>query len=260
MPSSLFYERLGEGPDIVFLHGLYGAGRNWRTVAQALAPAWRSLLPDARNHGRSFHSPEMDYMAMAADLEQLLTEQEIAQAIVIGHSMGGKTALTFAQHYPARVRGLMLVDIAPRAYPAQFHHQVLTRLLALDLATLTGRTEADHALCEAIPDPAVRAFLLANLTRVSGRWHWRLNLPVLLASLDTLTGALPPPPQPLAAEFPVQIVAGGHSDYVQAEDATLFAAWLSAPEIVTIEGAGHWVHTDQPAAFQACLQAFLQRC
>lgn len=258
MQRLLAYEVLGSGPPLIFLHGLYGAGRNWRQIARRFADSFTCLLPDARNHGRSFWAEAMDYASMAQDLKQLLTQQGAEPAILVGHSMGGKTAMAFAERFPDALRGLVVVDVAARAYPVQLHQQLIESLLSLKLDSLASRQAADHYLQPLIPEPKVRQFLLMALVQENGRWRWRNNLEVLHKSLSDLTGALPMPAQPLEPRVPVLVVGGSESSYIVPTDWCDFERRFSDWQLLVLPQAGHWVHTEQPAAFEECLRQFIR--
>ena len=247
MSVSLASQVLGEGPPLVILHGLFGSGRNWAGPAKKLAERRRVHLLDLRNHGESPWDDAMDYPTLAGDVSAYLDAQGLERADVIGHSMGGKTAMTLALSAPERVTALVVVDIAPFA-----HHYTLARyaegLLALDLGGLGRRAQADAALSSAVPDPKIRAFLLQNLVNREGAFGWRINLAALLAGMEDIADF----PEPLlAARYggPTLFLGGAESDYVRPEHHARIRELFPRAEIDALAGAGHWVHADQPAAF-----------
>src|SRR5215470_14037762 len=160
----LHYEQSGEGHPLLILHGLFGSLENWRTLSKIFSRSFQVFALDQRNHGRSLHSSEFSYPVMVEDLREFMEEQELPSAHLIGHSMGGKTAMLFAATYPDLVDKLVVVDIAPKAY-ARGHDDVFRTLLSLDLSTLRSRQEADAAMAKTMPDLVLRQFLLKNLDR-----------------------------------------------------------------------------------------------
>ena len=244
------------GTPLILCHGLLGSSRNWQALAKAWGRTRRVCAVDLRNHGASPHDGAMNYPSMAADLEALI-DKEGGVADVLGHSMGGKAAMALALRSPAHVRRLIVADIAPIAYDHGFADYV-EALAALDLTRITRRSEADAALEEKVPDPAIRAFLLQNLGVGAGdRPVMKPNLDVLRRCMDAITGwpkaldGLEPYPGPTL------FVRGGASDYV-AEDGIAAARRLfSNVQVETIEGAGHWLHAEAPKAFTAVVDAFL---
>jgi len=240
----------------VLCHGLFGQGRNWTQVAKALAPDHRVLLVDLPNHGRSPWTQRFDYVHVAEQIAALLGDEPAA---LVGHSMGGKAAMVTALLHPGLVERMCVVDVAPVTYAsaAEFERFVAA-MRGLDLETLNSRDDADTRLAQAVPDPAVRGFLLQNLRREGEAWRWQLNLRVLGDDLDAirdwpaaeLTGCDP-------YLGPVLWVSGEHSGYVRDEHATTMEGWFPRVRRVTVKGAGHWVHSEQPAVFIDVLRRFV---
>jgi len=239
------------GTPIVILHGLLGSSGNWRSIARRLAERHRVFALDLRNHGKSPHVESMSYPAMADDVRAFLDSHDIDAATIIGHSMGGKTAMRLALDAPQRVERLVVVDIAPGVS----HHDHLPWLRAmasLDLGCVRRRADADAMLAATVPDTAMRQFLLHNLAATPGGFVWRINLAAIENGLPELL------------DFPVEadvhpflgstlFVRGAQSDYVLPEDEAVIRALFPRARIVTIEGAGHWVHAEQPVRFLAAL-------
>lgn len=250
----LHSERYGAGPPLLILHGLFGSLENWRSLSKAFGQAFTVFALDQRNHGRSPQSAEFTYPAMAEDLREFLADHALPAASLLGHSMGGKTAMQFATTYPELVDKLVVVDIAPRAYPPE-HHHILAALSALDLKTLRSRQDADTRLAGAIPDVALRQFLLKNLVRdAAGTFRWRINLDGLRGGYaEILKAVLPHRP----FEKPTLFVRGGNSAYIRTEDTALITSLFPHAHIVTIPHAGHWVHADAPQEFVRIVQEFL---
>ncbi|KAB7622677.1 alpha/beta fold hydrolase [Alkalilimnicola sp. S0819] len=253
---TLHRQSRGEGPALVILHGLYGSGPNWNPQARRLLDRYRVIQPDLRNHGRSPHAEPMDYPAMAEDLRALLDEEALEQAIILGHSMGGKAAMTLALQAPERVRALVVADIAPVPYRhTQGHRQIIDALLALDTAALNSREEADQALANAIPETLVRQFLLTNLVRGAQGYHWRIPLARLRAALPNIEG-FPAFAEPYPG--PALFIHGGASDYLAPEHEATVHRLFPQARLETLAGAGHWLHVEQPEVFADALESFLQ--
>ncbi len=255
MTVDLSYREQGSGPPLLILHGLFGSAANWGRIARDLAGEHRVIAVDLRNHGASPHAPDTGYPAMAADVARLVERLSPDEPVtLLGHSMGGKTAMRYTLDHPHRVARLAVVDIAPRAYRGN-QDEVIEALSRLDLAALESRAAADAALAARLDDPALRAFLLTNLAQDQGRLRWRINLPALAAGLADIEAF--PVPDDARYDGPVRFIAGRDSDYLRPEDPERIRAFFPRATLSWIEGAGHWVHAAQPAAFLAALRAFL---
>lgn len=261
MTVDLVFDRYGErggAPALVVLHGLLGAARNWASLAKRFAEHRQVLAADMRNHGRSPWVDGMSYPAMAEDVAGLIEREAVAPAALLGHSMGGKAAMATALTRPELVERLIVVDIAPVPHPHGVFIEYIEAMRALDLGTIRSRTDADRALADAVPDSAIRAFLLLNLELRDGQPHWRANLDVLVAESSAILDF----PADLAArrwDGPTLFVTGGRSDYVRAEHRERIKALFPKARIVGIPRAGHWVHAERPEAFRAAVEAFLPR-
>ncbi len=246
----------GTGPALIFLHGLYGSGNNWRGIARPLEASHHVLLPDLRSHGGSPQHPDMDYRRMAADVIALMDRHDCATARIVGHSMGGKVAMAMALCSPERVDRALVVDIAPVAYDHSAEHGgIIAALQQLDTRAIRNRDEADAALAAAIPHPQVRQFLLTNLQRSDAGWDWRIPLAILADQLPVIQG-WPLADRP-ASTVPALFLHGGASDYVDAEGRRAIARQFPQAAIEAIAGVGHWVHAEAPKPFAARLQQFL---
>ena len=255
MSLSLAASESGAGPPVAILHGLFGSARNWASIAQRLSARHRVVAFDLRNHGASPWADTMGYAEMATDVLNALADRGVRRAALIGHSMGGKAAMTAALTAPDAVERLVVVDIAPVAYP--LHHLDLVRAMrGLDLGAITRRGEADTALAAAIPDAAERGFLLQNLVLGDGPPRWRLNLAAIERELPALVGFPALPPGAVYAG-PALFVAGARSGYLLPEHDPAIRRLFPAAEIIRIADAGHWLHAEQPAAFLAAVQPFL---
>ncbi len=245
------------GSRIVFCHGLFGQGRNWTQHAKALAAEHRVLLVDMPDHGRSPWSERFDFVAAADQVAELLTADD--PVALVGHSMGGKTAMVLALRHPQLVERLCVVDVAPVAYQhaAEFVRYI-DAMLAIELATLSDRSQADAALKEAVPDDGVRGFLLQNLRRDGDAWHWQPNLELLRDEIDQIGGwpeaALDGTPP---YEGPALWIGGSESRYVQDDYAGAMERYFPRVRRVTVKGAGHWVHSEQPKVFLEVLRRFV---
>lgn len=243
----------GEGAPVVLLHGLFGTARNLGVVQRALAPRFRVLAIDLRNHGASPHAAAMDYRVMAADVLETLDQRAALPAVLIGHSMGGKAAMMAALTQPAQVTRLVAADIAPVVYRHE-NARIAAAMLALKLTPGLSRATADSALAAAVPDAAMRAFLLQNL--VPGPHPaWRIGLREIAAAMPAIEGW--DAPEGAIYAGPTLFVAAAGSDYVRREDRPAIRARFPAARFVTLKNAGHWLHADNPAGFIAVLEAFL---
>jgi pimeloyl-ACP methyl ester carboxylesterase len=256
------------GPPVVFVHGLFGQGKNWTTIAKGLADRHRVTLLDLPNHGHSPWTDRVDYLDMA---ERVAVEVEALEepATLVGHSMGGKVAMSLALRRPELLRALVVVDVAPVDYPesggrtdepdeeASPFAGYIAAMRALDLDALQTRDDADHALRGAVPSRMVRSFLLQSLVRDrADGWRWRLNLAALARDLGHLRG-FPEPPPGATFDGPVLWIAGANSHYVLPEDRERMDALFPATRLVRIKNAGHWVHSEQPEVFLETLRRFL---
>ncbi len=250
----LHFKQLGHGEPLVLLHGLFGSADNWFGVAPKLAEKFHVLIPDLRNHGHSPHHAEMDYPLMAADVEKFFAAQKIESAHVIGHSMGGKVAMQFALDFPARIKKLIVVDMAPRAYQ-RTHDHIFEALLELDLAAFQTRPQIEEALATKIPSLNLRRFLLKNLGRTDdGKLVWKMNLRGVAENYLRL-GEVLNAGQPFAG--PTLFIRGGKSDYINAADELAIHQLFPAAKIQTIATANHWVHADAPTEFVRLVLEFL---
>lgn len=255
MAVQLAYRDVGSGPPLVILHGLFGSGRNWTRLARQLGETWQVFALDLRNHGDSPWTEGMSYPALAEDVLAFLDRQGLETATVVGHSMGGKTAMALALLYPERVKALVVVDMAPVAYETGFRPYI-EAMQRLDLHRLSRRAEADAGLQAAVPDPGIRAFLLQNLVANPNGFAWRLNLAALAAGMaaigdfpETLTGR--------TYGGRTLFLGGGLSDYIGEGHRPTIHRLFPGAGIEMLPGVGHWVHAEAPETFLARVQAFL---
>jgi esterase len=242
----------GNGPPVVLLHGLFGAARNFGTLQRALSARFRVIAMDARNHGTSPHAADMRYPVLAADVLETLDGLGIARAAVIGHSMGGKTAMSVAVMAPERVGRLLVSDIAPVAY-RHSNNAIARAMQAIPLHAGLSRAEAEAALADAVFLPDVRTFLIQNL-QFGAQPYWRIGLNEIAAAIPDLEGWETPGGQYFGATL---FVAGAQSDHILPEYRPAIRAMFPAARFVSIKNAGHWVHADNPTGFLSVVEAFL---
>lgn len=247
---------LGSGQPFVFLHGFLGMSDNWKTLGNQFSEDhYQVHLLDQRNHGRSFHSDDFNYDVMVEDLIAYCEAHQLKNIILLGHSMGGKTAMLFAMEHPELVSKLIVADISPRYYPVH-HETILKGLSALDFDILKSRGEADDVLKQYVSDFGTRQFLLKNLyweTKV--RLGLRLNLEVLKANINEVGEALP-----MHSKFlkDTLFLRGDKSEYIAVEDEILIKTHFPEAKIVTISNAGHWLHAENPVDFYNEVSNFLK--
>ena len=251
----LHYRELGEGQPFIILHGLFGFSDNWQTHAKKLAEYYRVILVDLRNHGHSDWSEDFSYEIMADDVKELCDDLHLTDIIMLGHSMGGKTAMFFAQKYESLLEKMIVVDMGIKAYPMH-HDQILAGLKSLDLEALKSRSEAEKILAKNIDSDGVRQFLLKNIYwKEKGKMAWRMNIPVLEREMPTILGSLPEG----ESFVPTLFIRGALSQYVIDEDIPSIEEAFPDSELVTIENAGHWVHAENPDAFLEAVLGFCLR-
>ncbi|MCB0456800.1 MAG: alpha/beta fold hydrolase [Flavobacteriaceae bacterium] len=247
---------LGEGVPFVILHGFLGSGDNWKSLGiQWAAQGYQVHLVDQRNHGRSFHSDIFTYEAMGEDLKAYCNHFNLENIVLLGHSMGGKTAMEFATTYPEKVSKLIVADIAPKAYPP--HHQdILKGLSSLNFDKITSREEADRELSNYIPQWGVRQFLLKNLYWIEkGKLALRINLPILIEKYDTVGNTLT---EEALFEKETLFLKGEKSGYIDAMDEILIKKHFPSSKIETISKAGHWLHAENPKEFYEKTLSFIE--
>lgn len=260
MALSLFHRDLGgKGlPHLILLHGLMGSSRNWQTLGKQMSGQYHVSALDLRNHGGSPHANEMNYAVMAEDVVAWMDDQGIDQAILLGHSMGGKVAMVAACHSPKRFSRLIVVDIAPKNYFWPAHRQEFAAMKALDLSTLNSRLEAEEILEKEVPSLALRKFLLTNLERKEdASWTWSVNLAGIYSVIDLLES------NPLVATDrylgATCFIIGGKSDYVKKEDEGLIRAIFPNVKLTLLPNAGHNPHMDSKDEFLSAVLSFTEQ-
>ena len=249
----LNFKKLGSGEPLIILHGLFGTLDNWMTLAKKLSEDFEVFIVDGRNHGQSPHANEFNYDVMADDLYAFMNEHQIVDPIVLGHSMGGKTAMQFAMNYPTKLEKLIVVDIAPKAYPVH-HREIIDGLLSLDFDVIKTRKEADTQLSKYINVPAIRQFLLKNLYwKGKEELAWRFNLSVINQNIEVIGAGL----QNIKTfDKPVVFVRGVQSNYITENDFENIKEIFPAARIESLD-CGHWIHAEKPQELLAIIESFL---
>lgn len=251
----LFSRSTGQGPPLVILHGLFGSSDNWQTFAKMLSDRFNVITIDLRNHGLSPHTAEFSYDLISKDLNQFAEDHGLREFYLMGHSLGGKAAAFFTLQYPERVKKLIILDIAMKAYPPH-HEKYFEAMLSLDFDLIRNRNEADAWLQRQISSLPVRQFLLKNLVRdAEGRFRWKFNLQGLYDQYDSINIAIE---SETPFDKPVLILAGEHSTYILPEDKEPLRALFPRAILKIIPGAGHWIHADEPEILKNEVVAFLE--
>lgn len=249
----LFFRTLGEGKPLLILHGLFGSGDNWQSLAKQYAEHYKVYLIDQRNHGHSPFSDEMSYDAMSEDLYNLMADEGLRDVYLIGHSMGGKTALRFAQQYDFLIEKMIVADMGIKEYRPH-HEEIFKGLLAVDIEHCESRREAEERLSVHVQEEGTKQFLLKNMYwKEPGKLAWRFNLPVLYNTRHEVVKAIP------AEKINVEtlFLKGGKSNYVPETDFESIRELVPHSRFVTIENAGHWLHAEAPQEFMSHTLEFL---
>lgn len=243
----LFYRKFGKGQPLLILHGLFGQSDNWNTLAKQFSEqGFEVYTIDQRNHGLSPHSTTWNYQSMSADIEELMGDLLIEKCILLGHSMGGKTAMQFALDHPHLLDKLIVADMAPKYYPP--HHQaVIQGLQAVDFTKIKNRKEAEDILSIYIDDIGTKQFLLKNIFwKDDGIMDWRFNLNVIAEQIENMG-------KPIETDHPCEVptlfIRGEKSLYIEDSDLGLIQDIFPRSYVETIKDAGHWVHAEKPKEF-----------
>lgn len=252
----LNYKTFGQGDPLIILHGMFGTLDNWQTIGKQLSEHFTVYILDQRNHGRSPHDDLIDYPTMAEDLKHFMETHWIFKAHILGHSMGGKTAMQFALEHPDMLDKLVVVDVAPKRY-AGGHEEILAAILALDLKTVQSRNDAELFLRQRLTnqDEGTIQFLMKNLSRnPESGFEWKMNFPAIHAHYqDILTGI----EVDTTFEGETLFIRGEKSNYIQDSDWQNILKLFPQAHLETVSNAGHWVHADQPQALLEMVQSFL---
>lgn len=249
----LHYQLSGSGPAVVLIHGLFGSYENLGSIARALNDDFQIINIDVRNHGRSGQSNNMSYTLLADDLADTLRHLAIEPYAILGHSMGGKIAMEYALRNSDSFSRLIIADIAPVAYHSR-HQSIFAGLNSVQLTSISSRAEADQQLAQHISEPGVRQFLLKSLDKNEQGFRWRFNLAALQENYQALIGALP-----CSGQFsgPTLFIKGAESDYILPEHRPTIMQFFPAAQAKVIQGTGHWLHAEKPAAFNKVVRDFL---
>jgi esterase len=260
----IYYKKLGEGPALIIIHGLYGSGDNWLQVAQYLKDNYTVYLPDMRNHGNSNHSDEFGYDVMAGDIYELIEERRLNQITLLGHSMGGRIAMRFAELHSEMIKQLIIVDMPPVTIQTkkrarllfQSHEDIVNSLINIPVDTISSYAEADAILAKTIPLQEIREFLLKNLkTDEKQLFYWQINLPSIARNLEEIiVGEKTMNTQINCSSL---FIKAERSGYLSMTDLDLIEMLFPNMQFETVKGAGHWVHVDQPEIFKSLLTKFL---
>ncbi|MBN2635545.1 MAG: alpha/beta fold hydrolase [Prolixibacteraceae bacterium] len=257
----LFYKKEGSGPPLIIVHGLYGSSDNWLNIGKHLSKKFTVYLIDQRNHGRSSFASTHTFDDMRNDLVEFFEQHQIEKATLLGHSMGGKTAMWFAADYPEKVEKLVIADIAPKDYmllkeDSQYylHQNILLAMQEVDFTRVKTRSEVDDFMAQKIDDERIRKFLLKNVGKDKNtkQYFWRINAEVLYNYLDEIVSGVNKTwlddRIPITA-YPVIFIRGLKSHYILPEDEQLIKEIYPDATIVDIPEAGHWLHAEQPKKF-----------
>ena len=255
MNNALYTRSSGQGPDLVLLHGLFGQGTNLRSVARALEADFRVHCLDLPDHGRSAWLDTASLATYAAAVRGWMDQHELTAAHILGHSLGGKLAMELALTEPARVERLVVADMAPVTY-AEHHQVILDALQQVAARGCQTRTEAEALLGEVIDDPGVVGYLLMSLERGADSevYHWRFNLAGLAEAYGRLREA---PTEAAPFQGHTLFLKGSESAYIQASHEPEIQRRFPCSQLVTVDQAGHWLHIDQPEAFNGAVRDFL---
>ena len=246
---------IGEGQPFIILHGFLGMGDNWKTLAKQFSGlGFQVHLVDQRNHGRSFHDSEFNYDVLAADLKAYCSHHNLQNIVLLGHSMGGKTAMLFAALYPEIVSNLIVADISPRFYPVH-HDAILEGLSSLNFEEITSRKQAEEQLSKDVQDVGTRQFLLKNIYRLSPSvLGLRINLKALKTNVSEVGEALS---STLNFQKDTLFLRGDKSEYISDQDGPLIKHQFPTAVVKTISNAGHWLHAENPVEFFHNVRVFI---
>ena len=253
-PLKLYFQVFGDenNPTLLILHGLFGSSTNWRSIIRQLSEELYVVAADMRNHGQSPWSESMDYPEMAKDIAALITDQKLQKPVILGHSMGGKAAMTLAQMGLVPVDKLIIADIAPVPY-THSHETLVQAMLRVKLEGVRNRSEVQNQLAESILNPGIRQFLLQNLVRENGEYRWRINLQAIENNMASLLDYA----TEQTADNQTLFIAGSNSDYIQPDMYSTIKKLFPNSRVETIKDAGHWIHAEKPSEFVKLVRQFV---
>ncbi len=250
----LHFRTLGSGFPLLIMHGVFGSSDNWQTLGKIFAHKFKVYLIDLRNHGNSPHNNEFSYEAMAKDVLELMADEHISYAHILGHSMGGKVAMQLATQHPKKIDKLIVVDIAPKYYPPH-HQQIFDGFHSVNLEKLANRKDADKQMAAVITNVGIRQFILKNLIRKKdGFFGWKLHVHAIEKAVKKLSEGLE---RDTTFDGHTLFIAGGNSDYISENDHPLIKNHFPKAIISSVEGASHWVHADKPDELSKMVIQFL---
>ena len=250
----LNFRTLGTGDPLIIMHGVFGSSDNWQTLGKVFAENFKVYLVDLRNHGNSPHSDEFNYNVMVKDVIELMDDEGLNKAHILGHSMGGKVAMHLATQHADRVDKLIVVDIAPKYYPPH-HEQIFEGFHSVDLENLENRKDADEQMAKVISNFGVRQFILKNLDRrKDGSFGWKLNIDAIEQAVEKVGEGIE---GDVSFEGTTLFIAGSKSDYITEEDHDLIRKHFPKTVIATVKDAGHWVHAEKPNELGEMVMEFL---
>ena len=262
----LFFRKIGQGPPLIILHGLYGSSDNWVSVAKSISHKFTIYLPDQRNHGRSPHDDKHDYNSLCNDLLEFADDHKLASFFLAGHSMGGKTAIYFTVKYPERVSGLVVADISPfenadkNPRALEQHKIIIKTFNELRISDATSRKEIDERMSHMIVSEKIRNLIMKNLERETDRgFRWKWNVRALQGNILNMMEGLPAPRDNYQeiTGFPVLFLKGEFSDYLPDGDIPHILKIFPGVEFRVIKNSGHWIHSDNPEAVTEALLSLL---
>ncbi len=265
----LFYRSYGEGDALMLLHGMYGSSDNWNSLAKYWSAYMNVIAVDLRNHGNSPHTQTHTYHDMCDDLLELMIDLSIEKTSFLGHSMGGKTAMTFALKHPTKVNKLIIADVSPRSYNDMLqlspemipHNELITKLLKIDFPLLNNRAQVETEIRKFLPSEKSVQFFMKNVKREKDdTFSWKFNIQAISNSInDLFTSLHETVPFPINGYQNIQalFLKGDHSDYIRAEDEKIIRYFFPKSEIKTVCNACHWVHADNPDFVRDAVQTFL---
>ena len=253
----LFYKKFGQGQPLIILHGLFGSLDNWQTIANYLSAYFQIYIVDQRNHGHSVHDDRWNYTVMADDVNELVDENNLSNVIMLGHSMGGKTVMQYAAMYPEKLDKIIVADIGHKYYPIH-HHFIIKALEAVNVDTIKSRKEAEIILDKKLLDISTKQFLLKNLYWLEGdskKMAWRFNLKAIKENIECVGEEI----KISNCSIPALFIKGEHSDYIKESDWLEIKSKFTNAELISIVGAGHWLHADKPAEFVKAVLDFAKK-
>ena len=249
----LNYIKIGSGEPLLILHGLFGSLDNWKTLGNRFAENYEVYLIDQRNHGKSPHSREFDYHVMSDDIAEFVEDHSLENINLLGHSMGGKTAMTYAQENEG-ITKLIIADISPKAYEPH-HNNLVEAMEEIDFSKINSRGKIEEILSKSIPNVGIRNFLMKNIYwREKGVLDWKINLPIIKENMVGIAGEI----DREEVDTPTLFIRGGKSEYIIDEDFKIIKDQFPNSRIETIPGTGHWLHAEEPDIFYDMVMSFLK--